>query len=36
MPNESYYKWYDDPKNAGKDYIDEDEYWEEELDDNEE
>ena len=33
MPNESYYKWYDDPKNEGKDEIWEEDMWEEELDD---
>jgi len=27
MPNESYYKWYDDPKNANRDVI-----WEEDQD----
>ncbi len=32
MPNEAYYKWYDDPKNATKDYIDEDDQWEEDID----
>jgi len=36
MPNESYYKWYDDPKNAGQDHIWEEDQWEEELDDIEE
>ncbi len=28
MPNESYYKWYDDPKNNGKDQIWEEDMWE--------
>ncbi len=32
MPNEAYYKWYDDPKNVGKDYIDEDDMYYDELD----
>jgi hypothetical protein len=35
MPNEGYYKWYDDPKYQGADYIDEDEIYNEELDDDE-
>jgi len=34
MPNEAYYKWYDDPKNASKNYIDEDDMYE--LDEEEE
>jgi hypothetical protein len=28
MPNESYYKWYDDPKNTDKDQIWEEDMWE--------
>ncbi len=35
MPNEAYYKWYDDPKNVGKDYIDEDDMYYDELDEDE-
>ena len=36
MPNEAYYKWYDDPKNANKDHIWEEDEWDEELDEDEE
>lgn len=32
MPNEGYYKWYDDPKNQDKDHIWEEDQWDEELD----
>lgn len=35
MPNEGYYKWYDDPKNANKDHIWEEDNWDE-VDDDEE
>lgn len=33
-PNESYYKWYDDPKNENKNHIWEEDYYE--LDDDDE
>lgn len=36
MPNEGYYKWYDDPQNANKDHIWEEDMWDEELDEAEE
>lgn len=36
MPNEAYYKWYDDPKNSDKDHIWEEDQWDEELDEEEE
>lgn len=38
MPNEGYYRWYDDPKNINKDHIwEEDMYdYEEDIDDDEE
>ncbi len=36
MPNEAYYKWYDDPKNAKKDYIDEDDMYYDDLDEDDE
>ena len=35
MPNESYYKWYDDPKNAGKDHIWEEDYYDDLEEDDE-
>jgi hypothetical protein len=34
-PNEGYYQWYDDPKNANKDHIWEEDMWDEEVDDDE-
>ena len=34
-PNEGYYQWYDDPKNADKDHIWEEDMWDEEVDDDE-
>lgn len=36
MPNEAYYKWYDDPQNANKDHIWEEDMYDEELDEEEE
>lgn len=36
MPNEAYYKWYDDPKNVGKDHIWEEDMFDEEVDDDDE
>ncbi len=33
MPNEHYYKWFDDPQNAKKDYIDEDDMYYDDLED---
>lgn len=32
MPNEGYYKWYDDPKNANKDHIWEEDYYDDDED----
>ena len=36
MPNEGYYQWYDDPKNADKDHIWEEDMWDEEVDEDNE
>jgi hypothetical protein len=36
MPNEGYYRWYDDPKNIGKDHIWEEDMWDDELDEDDE
>ncbi len=35
MPNEGYYKWYDDPKYQGADFIDEDEIYYNDVDNEE-
>jgi hypothetical protein len=35
MPNESYYKWYDDPKNEGRGHIWEEDMYDEEVDTDE-
>ncbi len=36
MPNEAYYRWYDDPQNANKENIWEEDMYDEDVDDDEE